>query len=225
MDAAGFAEFLAPRVATAQYVGVGTGRTVEAVLRSLSGSLSLSHQLFVASSYETARLLTSLGYSALHPAADTPQLDLYFDGADEVDPSNRLIKGRGGALLKEKILASRSKEFIVVVDESKIVERLGSKFPVPVEVVVDAVDYVGEKLRAVGATKVEVRSGASGKNGPCFTENGCLLLDAYFSSISHTLELDIKSITGVLESGIFLTQASEIVILSGREISVRRKSQ
>jgi len=114
-----------------------------------------------------------------------------------------LIKGRGGAMFKEKLLIANSKETYIIVDQSKFVDRLGSKFPVPVEVFPNALLYVEERLKALGATGVILRM-AKGKDGPIFTENGNFVLDAWFDSIHSSMEKEIKKITGVIESGLFI---------------------
>ena len=130
-------------------------------------------------------------------------LDLTFDGADEVDPHNRLIKGGGGALLIEKIAAYASAAFAVAIDESKIVGSLGTGFPVPVEVFPSARVSAGKTLESFGAT-VTLRE-AVRKAGPVITENGNLILDILFARPvdPQEMEREIKLIPGVAENGFF----------------------
>jgi ribose 5-phosphate isomerase A len=134
-----------------------------------------------------------------------------FDGADQVTPERCAIKGKGGALLQEKILAKRCREYTIIVDSSKLVERLGVGCPVPVEVVPQAVSLVEGGLIKLGAKEVTLRSG-SGKHGPVITEAGNVLLDVVFSEIDCDLERRIKQITGVVESGLFCGYISEVLV-------------
>jgi ribose 5-phosphate isomerase A len=136
--------------------------------------------------------------------------DWCFDGADEVDRNNWLIKGRGAAMFNEKLnIVSASKTYILV-DESKIVEKLGTKFPIPVECNPKAINIVKEELYKIGANEVSLRI-AQKKDGPVITENGNIILDATFSEITDDLERKIKNITGVIESGLFIGYNVEIV--------------
>ncbi len=129
--------------------------------------------------------------------------DWTFDGADEVDLKKNLIKGRGGAMFKEKLLISSSKRTYIIADSSKMVSRLGSKFPVPVEVFPYALAYVDQALRELSPAGIQLRM-AEGKDGPVITESGNLILDVWFDQIDDTLESTLKSITGVIESGLFI---------------------
>ncbi len=136
--------------------------------------------------------------------------DWCFDGADEVDRNNWLIKGRGAAMFNEKLnIVSASKTYILV-DESKIVEKLGTKFPIPVECNPKAINIVKEELHKIGANEVSLRL-ALKKDGPVITEDGNIILDATFSEITDDLERKIKNITGVIESGLFIGYNVEIV--------------
>ena len=106
-------------------------------------------------------------------------------------------------MFKEKLLIANSKETYIIVDDSKYVDRLGSKFPVPIEVFPNALLYVEDRVKALGAVRVEMRM-AKGKDGPILTENGNIVLDAWFDSIHKNMEKEIKQITGVIESGLFI---------------------
>lgn len=129
--------------------------------------------------------------------------DWTFDGADEVDPQNNLIKGRGGAMFKEKLLIKSSGKTYIIIDESKLVSKLGSKYPIPVEVFPHALSHVENEIRLLGASKISLRL-AERKDGPVFTENGNFILDIHLSNIVPDLEQKLKAITGVIESGLFI---------------------
>lgn len=206
------AKEIARRVKSGDVIGVGTGSTVDAVLVEIGSRVrdeGLSIQV-VPSSYQSAWRCQELGlvvvYSGYHG-----YLAWGFDGADQVTKSRWAIKGKGGALLQEKILAKRCKHFVIVVEESKVVEELGVGCAVPIEVVPEALIVVEDGLKRLGATELALRSG-SGKHGPIITEGGNLIIDASFTSISAGLEGDIKSLVGVVESGLFIGYATEVVV-------------
>jgi ribose 5-phosphate isomerase A len=141
---------------------------------------------------------------------NTARPDWYFDGADEVDPVNNLIKGRGGAMFKEKLIMAASPKTFILADSSKLVERLGEKFPVPVEVIPFALSSVESSLLTLGAVSIQLRM-AGGKDGPVITENGNFILDVRFNDIGEGLEKQIKLIPGVLDSGLFIGYNIEVV--------------
>ena len=114
-------------------------------------------------------------------------------------------------MFKEKLLIKNSSKVYIIVDESKLVDRLGAKFPVPVEVFPGALTPVEEALKRLGATEIVLRS-AKGKDGPVLTENGNLILDVRFRSIGPSLEKEIKLITGVIDSGLFIGYDVEVVV-------------
>ena len=126
-----------------------------------------------------------------------------FDGADEIDPHNWLIKGMGAALYKEKLNIKNSNENYILVDSSKFVSKLGEKHPVPVECKIDKVDYVKEKVKALGAKKVEIRKSNINEDY-MITDNGNYLLLAWFNNIQANLEQELIKIDGVVESGLFI---------------------
>jgi ribose 5-phosphate isomerase A len=134
-----------------------------------------------------------------------------FDGADEVDPQHSLIKGRGGAMFKEKLMMASSMKSYIIIDETKLVDKLCTKFPIPIEVFPQALLHVEDKLKALGAKDITLRP-AKGKDGPVITENGNLILDAMFDEIPDDLEVKIKSITGVIESGLFMGFDIEVLV-------------
>ena len=136
--------------------------------------------------------------------------DWSFDGADEVDENKWMIKGRGGAMFKEKLNIANSNITYILIDNSKFVNKLGTNFKVPVECDFYAVNYVKEQLMLLGAENIEIRRAVS-KDGPIITESNNIILDAKFNEISECLEKDIKSITGVIESGLFIGYNVEII--------------
>ncbi|MDR2951942.1 MAG: ribose-5-phosphate isomerase RpiA [Treponema sp.] len=139
-------------------------------------------------------------------------LDLTIDGADEVDPLNRLIKGGGGALLIEKVAAYASSFYAIVVDESKLVENLGIQFPVPLEVIPEARVQAARTLEKFGASVI-LRE-ALRKAGPVITEHGNLLLDIRFSSLVDpaVMEIELNQIPGVAENGFFTKKRPMVFI-------------
>jgi ribose 5-phosphate isomerase A len=203
---------IAQRVQNGDVIGVGTGTTVDAALTEI-GRRVREEGLAVAvvpSSYQTAWRCQELGISVLF-SGYRDRISWGFDGADQVTKDRWAIKGRGGALLQEKILAARCKHFVLIVDETKVVSSLGAGCPVPVEVVPEALLIAEQSLRSLGATSLVVRSG-SGKHGPIITERGNIIVDAEFGAIERSLESEIKKIVGVVESGLFIEYATEVVV-------------
>lgn len=199
-------------------VGLGTGSTTAYFLEYL-GKLIMEEELEdvygVPTSYQ-ARLL-ALEYGVPVVGLDeVDAIDIAVDGADEVDLNLNLIKGRGAALTMEKIVEYRAGTFLVLVDESKLVERLGQKMPVPIEVIPAAWRAIKEELEVFNAT-AELRM-ASKKDGPVVTENGNFILDARFHRIDDPLDLEIElnNIPGVVENGIF-ADIADIVLVGTRE--------
>jgi ribose 5-phosphate isomerase A len=189
-------------------LGLGTGSTAITAVRYIGALLAerkLSGILAVSTSFQTSIECEKLGIPlfSLNPREINGKLDLVIDGADEVDGENRLIKGGGGALLAEKIAAYASASYAIMVDESKIVESLGVKFPVPVEVVGEARVSVTLALEKLGA-EVNLRQ-ALRKAGPVVTDHGNLLLDIRFAKAPDPvfMEKEINRIPGVVENGFF----------------------
>jgi ribose 5-phosphate isomerase A len=189
-------------------LGLGTGSTAIHAVRRIGALLAkgkLHGILAVSTSFQTTIECEDLGIPlfTLNSREIGGKLDLTIDGADEVDPQNRCIKGGGGALLLEKIIAYASTNYAIVVDESKIVENLGLSFPVPVEVIPEARLPVAISLEKLGA-EVKLRE-ALRKAGPVITDHGNLLLDIRFSkAVDPTaLEAELNRIPGVVENGFF----------------------
>ena len=205
-------------VESGQTVGLGTGSTAAFAVRELGRRVreeGLSIRC-VGTSHQTLLLARESGL-VLDPVSFHDRLDISIDGADEIDPHLNLIKGGGGAQTLEKIVHAMSDRFIVVADESKLVEKLGTKFAIPVEVLGHAIAFVERRLLALGAREVILRSG-SGKDGPVITDNGNMLMDARFE-ITDPAELEsrINEIPGVVENGVFSTRtlAIESAIVAG----------
>jgi ribose 5-phosphate isomerase A len=213
------AQEIAKRVTTGDVIGVGTGTTVDAALAAIGARVARENLRIsvVPTSYQSAWRCQELGLAVLYGGYNG-YLSWGFDGADQVTKDRWAIKGKGGALLQEKILAKRCKRFVIIVDESKVVAHLGSGCPIPVEVVPEARVLVEDSLRALGATEITIRAG-SGKHGPTITERGNILIDALFPKISNSLERDIKSLVGVVESGLFIGYAHEVLVAGSQGIS------
>ena len=220
--------FIASRIIPGSIIAVGTGSTVDAVIRAL-GNRMVEEEFGVTvipTSMESAALCAAVGCTVLSLHAIPERIDWGFDGADEIDESLRLIKGRGGALLREKIIASHCESLTILADDSKLVSRLGERFAVPVEIVPEALKLVRSRLISLGATEVQLRSGLSGKHGPAITESGNLIVDARFSEIDESLPHKIKSLVGVVEHGIFVGLCDRVIIASSDgNISERRSAR
>ena len=187
-------------------VGVGTGSTVAYFIEALA---RMKHQIegAVSSSEQSSALLKKHGIPVLD-LNSTGSLSLYVDGADECDTHNRLIKGGGGALTREKIIAATSKKFVCIIDASKEVKLLG-KFPLPIEVIPMARSYVAREIVALGGQPVW-RDGV-------VTDNGNWILDVYNWQIVDPvgMEAELNQITGVVCVGLFAKRAADIVIVDG----------
>jgi len=204
------AEKIAEKVKDGDVLGVGSGSTVYLSLIAIAEKIKAEKLNIKAipTSIEISMFCSKLGIPLTSMVEARP--DWLFDGADEVDPKHSLIKGRGGAMFKEKLLISSSPKNYIIIDESKWVAKLGSNFPVPIEVFPPALLHVEAELEKLGAT-LNLRP-AKGKDGPIITENGNLILDAHFKDIPDDMELKIKAITGVIESGLFINYDVEILV-------------
>ena len=187
-------------------VGVGTGSTVKYFIDGLA-SMKVRIESAVSSSEQSTAQLKSLGIRVIDLNAAGP-LSLYVDGADECDPHNRLIKGGGAALTREKIIAEASAKFVCIIDRAKEVDVLG-RFPLPVEVVPMARSLVGRKLVALGGQPVWREN--------VTTDNGNWILDVHNMSIVDPLglEREINQIPGVVSVGLFARRAADVVISAG----------
>jgi len=205
------ADQIVSKIKDGDVIGVGSGSTVYLTLFAIAEKIKAEklNILAIPTSIEISLFCTKLGIPLTTLFEHKP--DWCFDGADEVDPNKSLIKGRGGALFKEKLLISTSPLNYIIVDDTKLVDKLGSKFPVPVEIFPQALLHVEEELNKLDATQIILRL-AGGKDGPVITENDNLLLDVHFDGIDIDMERKIKSITGVIESGLFINYNIEVLV-------------
>ena len=205
------ADKIADKVKDGDILGVGSGSTVFMALFAIAKRIKEEklNVKAIPTSIEISMALSNLGMPLTSLIENKP--DWVFDGADEVDPKRSLIKGRGGAMFKEKLLISSSPLTYIIVDDSKLVDKLGTNFPIPVEVFPLALLHVEEELKKLGAESIILRP-AKGKDGPVISENGNLILDVRFKDIPEDLEIKIKSITGIIESGLFINYNVEILV-------------
>jgi ribose 5-phosphate isomerase A len=195
-------------------LGLGTGSTTAYALEALGRRIDagdLSDVCGIPTSFSAQRLARTHGIP-LTTLDDNSVVDLAIDGADEIDSDLNLVKGRGGAHVREKIVAAQADKFVVVADETKCVDRLGASMPVPVEVVPMAVRPVSDRLEALGATP-ELREGVS-KDGPVVTDQGLWIVDALFDGIDDPrgVARTIKGFPGVLDHGLFIAMATRALV-------------
>jgi ribose 5-phosphate isomerase A len=199
-----------------EVIGIGSGSSAYLSLwaiaeRARDEDLSVK---VATTSQETELAASTLGLPLVRLGLGP--LSWIVDGADEVDPAGRFLKGRGGALFKEKLLWSSCDRRYVVIDATKRVQRLGSRFPVPIEVHPNAVQHLVTFLTRNGSREASLRCG-SGKDGPVITESGFLLVDAHFDDIPPGLHAEIKRLPGVLETGIFEGYQADLVEDGGHD--------
>lgn len=199
-------------------IGLGTGSTAAHFVALLGVRVNAGLTVIcVPTSEETRKLAEACGIT-LSTLEEVPELDITFDGADEIDEELRMIKGGGGALLREKIVAMASDRVVIMVDESKLVETIGA-YKLPVEVVPFGLTATRDMIETLAADcgcegEVELRMTAEGK--PFVTDNGNYILDCNFGQIDDAEDLDdaLKFIPGVVESGLFL-DICDVAIIAG----------
>jgi ribose 5-phosphate isomerase A len=186
-------------------LGMGTGSTVNFLIEMLPDVRNKISGI-ASSSLETERLLKSKGFD-VQPLSHFGNMDLYIDGADEATKNLHLIKGGGGALTREKIIASSSRKFICIIDDSKLVDKLG-QFPLPIEVIPMARSYVSREIIA--------RKGQPIFRENFITDNGNEIIDVHNLDIVNplTMEENINQITGVVTVGLFAKRKADILLLS-----------
>lgn len=202
-------------------IGLGSGSTVAYAIQEIGKRIQQRKLriLGVPTSHQAMMLAVHCGIP-ITTLNEHPQLNLTIDGADQIDRQLNLIKGMGGALTREKIVASATKQFVIVADETKLTEKLGTNCVVPVEVLPFALPTVMLKMQEKGGKPV-LRE-AKGKVGPVVTDNGNFIVDVDFGPIKAPKELDskLKSIPGVIETGLFVEMAD--VVYVGTPTTVER---
>ena len=197
------AQRMAKRVKNGDVIGFGSGSTSYLTVEQIAKRVKEENLKIKA--IPTSKIIEEackkLGIEIV--SLDEVKPDWCFDGADEIDSHNWLIKGMGAALYKEKLNIKACKENYILVDDSKFVERLGQNHPVPIECDMKKIDTIIEKVVELGAKNVEVKKSNIGE-GPLITDNGNILLYAWFDKIKADLEEKLVQIDGVLESGLFI---------------------
>ena len=195
-------------------VGLGSGSTTAYAIEALGKRINRErlNVLGIPTSYQAFLLAVKHGI-AVTTLEEHPAIDVTIDGADQIDPQLNLIKGMGAALAREKIVASASKQNIIIADENKKVKVLGEKdHPVPVEVLPFAISLVKRRIAELGGNPI-VREG-KGKVGPVITDNGNVVIDAVFGLIRDAvaLETKLKMISGVVETGLFVGSTDTVYV-------------
>jgi ribose 5-phosphate isomerase A len=205
-------------------LGLGTGSTAAHAVRFLGEQVRAGLKVRgIPTSVHTQELAASLGIP-LTTLDECQQIDVDIDGADEFDPQLHLIKGGGGALLREKIIASASRQVVIIADSSKQVAVLG-EFPLPVEVIPFAQPLVAKRITALGAT-VKLRQDTKGN--PFITDEGHHILDCSFGQIPDppTLARTLSDMPGVVEHGLFIDLATVVLCAKGENVAeLRRKNK
>jgi ribose 5-phosphate isomerase A len=208
-------------VSDGQIVGLGTGSTskfaIEGLARRVKEGLNIKG---VATSIATERMASELGIP-ITDLNEVPAIDIVIDGADEIDDRFDMIKGGGGALTREKLVALAASRRIYIVDESKLVQTLGAKWSVPVEVLPFAWRFSSSKIEALGCVPNLREKG----DRPYETDNGNYILDCAFGPIADApaLEQQVKLLPGVVEVGLFIGIANVLIIGGGEQVIVREK--
>lgn len=201
-------------VQSGMIVGLGTGSTTAYAIEYLGNRLKsgeINDIIGIPTSFQAEVLAKKYGIP-LTTLDAVDHIDIAIDGADEVDPQKNLIKGGGAAHTREKVVDALANQFIVVVDANKLVDRLGSTFLLPVEVIPMAMTPVMRAIEKLGG-KPELRMGVK-KAGPVITDQGNMVIDVKFDSIDNPAELEktLNNIPGVLENGLFVGVADKVLI-------------
>ncbi len=210
-------------VESGMVVGLGTGSTAIWAVRRIAEKLrngELRQIIGVPTSIVTEQEARSLGIP-LATLDEQPAIDITIDGADEVDPNLDVIKGGGGALLREKLVAQASRRMVVIVDESKLSAQLGTKFYVPVEVVTFGWGSQARFLQTLGAVvKLRVKEG-----NPFVTDQGNYILDCTFGPIANATQLaqQLKQRTGIVDSGLFIGLVTDLIVAKADGVEHRAK--
>lgn len=213
-------------IESSMVLGLGTGSTTRYALEEIGRRIKsgrLKNIVGIPSSVQTEKMAGELGI-ILTTFDEFQEIDLTIDGADEVDPELNLIKGGGGALLREKILAQASRRNIMIVDESKLSPRLGTHWPVPIEVIPFAWKVVGKFLISLGG---EARLRMKDNGNPYTTDQDNYILDTKFGPVSDLdgLASKLSGRAGIVEYGLFLGTASEVIVAGENGIRFLRRNR
>ena len=196
-------------------LGLGSGSTAALMIRSLAEEIrsgKLKNIKGVATSFQSEVLALELDIPLID-LASVSQIDLAIDGADEVDPGFQLIKGGGACHVREKLVASKADEFLIVIDETKLVQKLNKSFPLPVEVLPNSWKLVQDVISEMnGSSHLRM---ATRKAGPIVTDQGNLILDVLFNDGINNpkdIEMSINNIPGVLENGLFVDITDKVLV-------------
>lgn len=194
---------IAQKVKNGDTIGFGSGSTSFLAANAIAKKIKKEQIKITAipTSYEIKMLCNNYNIPTCSLLEKQP--DWCFDGVDEIDENNWMIKGRGAAMFKEKLNILNSPIVYILADNTKFVKKIGQNYPIPVECFPESINYIKQELIKLGATEVNLRK-AIGKDGPIITENGNLILDTKFSNIDKNLEKNIKAISGVIETGLFI---------------------
>jgi ribose 5-phosphate isomerase A len=199
-------------------VGLGGGSSISYLIKLLSEREDIKIKV-VTPSMKTKELCIKSGLEVL----STPfveKVDIAFDGCDQVDRSLNALKSGGAIHTREKLIASMAKDYILLVDETKVVEKLQFKKPIAIEVLTEALGYVKKCLKEIGAT-VEIRT-SSNKDGFLISDDGNVILDAFFSNVEDIALLNTKlnSITGIIATSLFVNKVTKVIIAKKNEIEI-----
>lgn len=214
-------EYAASLVKDGDIVGLGTGSTTAFTIKELGRRIKEEEiSIYGVPTSFQAKLLAIESKIPI-TTLDEHDIDIAIDGADEVNPDLYLLKGRGGALLQEKIIDYCAKRFIVVCEEKKLVQTLGKSFPAPVEVFPMAYRNVLDSLKAMGKPVLRI---AEKKDGPVITDNGNFIIDLY-TTINNpkSMEKDLNNIPGIFENGIFTCKCEVILMKNGKIEFIKSK--
>jgi ribose 5-phosphate isomerase A len=202
--------------------GIGTGSTVAFFIEELGRRVQEEKLriIGVPTSFQS-KILCQKFAIPIQDTQDCWKLDIAVDGADEVDPDLNLIKGGGAAQTREKIVAAMAKQFVVIVDETKLVPRLNYAFPVPIEIIPAALNFISEKIFNLGGELV-LRMGIR-KDGPVVTDNGQFIVDVQFKADADLKKIDheLHLTPGVVETGLFYDMAAMVLVGSAAEMNVK----
>ena len=201
---------IAKKVKNNDVIGFGSGSTSFLAICAIAEKVKKENIKIIAipTSYEIERVCNY--YSIPTSTLNDKRPDWCFDGVDEIDNNNWMIKGRGAAMFKEKLNILNSSKTYILADESKFSDKLGSKAHIPIEVFPTAIKYVKTKLEEIGAKEIKIRMLEDGEKLK-ITDNGNAILDTKFEEIDENLEKKIKGITGVIESGLFIKYNVEVI--------------